>query len=316
MPIIAESTYRPDWLHRRTHPSTILPTLLRPAARLPLVRERLETPDGDFLDLDCLRQGSGRAVILCHGLEGNARTKYMLGMAQAFARRGWDVVGFNYRGCSGEMNRLPVSYHSGATGDLRTVLERAGSAEWKELALVGFSMGGNLILKYLGEDPAGVHPAIRAVATFSVPVELGDSCRELTRWKNSLYQARFLRRLRRKIRIKGRMHPGVIDTALLKRVGTLIDFDDLYTAPLHGFADADDYYRRCSCRQFLARIRVNARNDPFLSSSCYPYAEARDSQWVHLETPDHGGHVGFHAPGPEYWSDRRAVEFISAPLVR
>ncbi|MBU8869616.1 MAG: alpha/beta fold hydrolase [Gemmatimonadales bacterium] len=319
MPIIAESTYRPDWLYRRSHPSTILPTLLRPAARLPLVRERLEIPDGDFIDLDCLRNGSDRAVILCHGLEGNARRKYMLGMAQAFFRRGWDVVGYNYRGCSGEINRLPRGYHSGATEDLQVVMEQVGASSWKDLVLIGFSMGGNLILKYLGEDPENVLPNIRAAVTFSVPADLGNSCGELIRPKNWVYHQRFLRLLRKKIELKAHRHPDMIDITRLKRVRTLIDFDDLYTAPMHGFVDADDYYRSCSCRQFMTRIRVpallvSAKNDPFLGPSCYPFAEARDSQWLHLETPDHGGHVGFHASGREYWSECRAVEFISAIL--
>ena len=316
MPIITESTYRPGWLARRTHPSTILPTLIRAAAPLPLVRERIETGDGDFIDLDILRQGADRAVVLCHGLEGNAHRKYMLGMARTFAEHGWDAVGMNYRGCSGEVNRLPINYHSGATGDLRCVLDWVASREWKNLALVGFSMGGNLILKYLGEDPEGVHPMVRAAVAFSVPAELGDSCRELIKPKNWVYHERFLRRLKKKIELKAAQHPQVVDDSLLKKVGNLIDFDDHYTAPLHVFTDADDYYRRCSCRQFLSGIGVpallvSAKNDPFLAPSCFPYDEATGSDWLHLETPDHGGHVGFYTPGPQYWSERRAIEFIS-----
>jgi uncharacterized protein len=319
MPIIAESTYRPGWLYRRTHPSTILPTLLRTAPDLPLVRERLETPDGDFIDLDCCLQGADRAVILCHGLEGNARRKYMLGMANAFYGRGWDVIGYNYRGCGGEPNRLHVSYHAGATDDLRLVIEWAHTPARRDLALVGFSLGGNLTLKYLGEDPDRVHPAIKAAATFSVPVELGDSCRALAKPNNRIYQERFLRRLAKKIRLKARQHPQQVDPGLLARVKTLYDFDNYYTAPLHGFVDAEDYYRQCSCLGHLTGIRiptllVSAKNDPFLAPSSYPWAEARESEMFHMETPDHGGHVGFHAPGREYWSESRAAAFISAAL--
>lgn len=319
MPITTESSYRPDWLYRQAHPSTILPTLLRTIPDLPLVRERLETPDGDFIDLDCCRQDADRAVVLCHGLEGNARRKYMLGMAAAFFKRGWDVIGYNYRGCGGESNRLPVSYHAGATDDLRLVIDRAGAPARSVLALVGFSLGGNLTLKYLGEDPDRVHPALRAAVAFSVPVELGDSCRALAAPANRIYQRRFLRRLARKIRDKARRHPEQVDPGLLARVKTLYDFDEFYTAPLHGFADAEDYYRRCSCREYLSGIRVpsllvNARNDPFLAASSYPWAQARNSAWLHLETPDHGGHVGFRAPGREYWSESRAVAFVSAAI--
>lgn len=319
MPVIADSTYRPGWLYRRTHPSTILPTLIRSVPDLRLVRERLETPDGDFIDLDCLRGNADRAVILCHGLEGNARRKYMLGMAAAFVRRGWDVIGYNFRGCGGEPNRLPGSYHAGATGDLRTVISGIDLPGYRDLALVGFSLGGNLVLKYLGEDPAGVHPAIRAAAAFSVPVELGDSCRLLAEPENRIYQVRFMRRLGKKIRLKSLQHPDQVDAGPLRGMRTLRDFDEIYTGPLHGFADAEDYYRRNSSRQFLPGIGVptllvNAKNDPFLPPSCYPYTEAEESKFFYLETPEHGGHTGFHAPGHEYWSDRRAVEFISAAL--
>ena len=317
MPLIAESTYRPNRLHRLVHPSTFLPTLLRPAAILPWQRERVELPDGDFLDLDRLRQGADRTVLLCHGLEGNSRRKYMLGMARAFFRRGWDVVGFNFRGCSGEPNRLPRSYHAGATEDLREAIAATDHAGLQHLALVGFSMGGNLILKYLGEDPAAVHPALRAAVAFSVPAELGDSCLRLAQPGNWIYQRRFLRKLARKIRGQAQRHPGAVDAAALDRVKNLWDFDDAFTAPLHGFRDASDYYARCSCLYCLEEIRVpallvNALNDPFLMPRSFPRAQAEASRWLHLETPEYGGHVGFHAPGDEYWSDRRAVEFITA----
>lgn len=324
MPLIEKSTYRPDWLYRRAHAATILPTLLRRVPAEACARERMSTADGDFIDLDCWwrdgaeRPGSGHpTVVLCHGLEGNARRQYMLGMARAFGRRGWNVVGYNYRGCSGEPNRQPWSYHSGATGDLREVLEHVQRPDRPVRALVGFSLGGNLILKYLGEDPDRVLPSVAAAVAFSAPVQLEASARELARLGNLAYSRRFLVRLAAKMRAKAALFPDQVDIRRLSEVRTLQDFDELFTAPLSGFAGAADYYRRCSARQFLPGIRVpsllvNALDDPFLGPECYPHQEARASGSFHLETPRHGGHVGFRAPGGEYWSERRAVEFVTA----
>lgn len=326
MPLLETCRYRPGWLYRRAHAATTLPTLLR---RVPVggcVRERMETADGDFIDLDCWwRAGErgpadgGATVVLCHGLEGNARRQYMLGMARACGQRGWHVVGYNYRGCSGEPNRQPWSYHSGATDDLRAVLAHVHRPERPVRALVGFSLGGNLILKYLGEDPGRVLPSLAAVVAFSAPVQLAASARELARPGNRLYSRRFLRKLAAKMRGKAALFPDKVDAGLLSRVKSLQDFDEYFTAPLSGFAGADDYYRQCSARQFLPAIRVpsllvNAQDDPFLGAECYPHEEARSSDHFHLEVPRYGGHVGFRAPGGEYWSEGRAVEFLAGRL--
>lgn len=320
MPVIAESSYRPNWLYRRAHPSTILPTLLRGAPRLPLRRERIELADGDFLDIDRTGPADGPTVVLCHGLEGNSQRQYMLGMAAAFAQRGWSAALTNSRGCSGEPNRLLRAYHLGATEDLRAVLDHLERDRPAEVALVGFSMGGNVILKYLGEAPEAVHPRLRAAATFSVPVDMDASSHVLCSRRNWIYHRRFLRKLKRKVRVKAEAFPGAIDPDALDRIRTLREFDDFYTAPQHGFAGATDYYVRNSSLRFLAAIRrptllVNALNDPFLEPGCFPYELAAASKWLHLETPRWGGHTGFRAPG-EYWSERRAVEFVlSAPPV-
>ena len=315
MPVVHHSTFHPTPLHRNAHAASILPSLLRRVPAPPFIRERLETPDGDFIDLDCWRRPSDRTVVLCHGLEGSANRQYMRGMARAFGARGWNVVAYNYRGCSGVPNRTPRSYHSGATSDLRLVLDHADRFGDGPLALVGFSLGGNLILKYLGEAPGDVLPSVAAAVAFSAPVDLAACGRQLDRPVNWVYNRRFLAKLGRKVRQTARRHPGAVDPAALVGLTSLRRFDDLYTAPLHGFADAADYYRQCSARQFLDAVRtpallVSARNDPFLEPSCFPYEEAARSDVFHLETPAHGGHVGFHAPGPLYWSERRAVAFV------
>jgi len=306
-------------LFRNAQLATTLPTLLRRVGGIPLERERLETSDGDFIDLDCWWQGAPSTVVLCHGLEGNAHRQYMLGMARAFGRRNWNVVGYNFRGCSGEPNRKTYSYHSGATDDLRQVLAHVQSQDRPVRALVGFSLGGNLILKYLGEAPGVVLPSIDAAVAFSVPVDLAETTRMMQQARNWAYNRRFLRKLSAKIRQKAAMFPREIDISLLSRIKSLRDFDDVYTAPLSGFINADDYYRQCSSNQFLPTIGVpsllvSALNDPFLGANCYPYDTARASEFFSLETPEHGGHVGFRLAGGEYWSEKRAVEFVEQQL--
>ena len=321
MPLIRPSTYHPSPIYRNAHAASILPSSLRRITPPPLVRERLEIPDGDFIDLDCWRQSSDRTVVLCHGLEGSTNRQYMRGMAWAFGAKGWNVVAYNYRGCSGEPNRTLRTYHSGATDDLRLVLEHAVGIGAGTMALVGFSLGGNLILKYLGESPQDVEPSIAAAVAISAPVDLAVCSRQLDRPTNWIYNRRFLAKLDRKIREMASLHPGAIDTEPLTRVASITDFDDLYTAPMHGFTDAADLYKQCSARQFLDAITtpsllISALNDPFLGPSCYPVEEAERSSCFHLETPAHGGHVGFHAPGPLYWSEQRAVAFVDGVLAR
>lgn len=318
MPLIARSSYTPPLLFANGHLQTILPTLIRKVAGVDYTRERIATPDGDFLDLDWLRTGARRLAVLSHGLEGSSTRHYMLGMARALSRAGWDVVAWNFRGCSGEPNRTISFYHSGATHDLHTVVEHAaGRDDYAELALIGFSMGGNLTLKYLGEGIFPIDPRINKAVVFSVPCDLASSAKKMASKANSIYMTRFLRMLHDKIRAKMEAWPGRLDDADYHRIRTFKQFDDRYTAPLHGFKSAADYYRQASCRQFLDRVTipsllVNARNDPFLSAACFPVEQARRSPWLHLETPRSGGHVGFldfNGAGL-YWSERRALEFV------
>ena len=304
--------YTPPALLFNRHLETIYPSLLRKVAfRLP-VRERIQTPDDDFLDLDWYKQGSTRCVIISHGLEGNTQRSYILGMAKTFFQDGYDVLTWNFRGCSGEVNRQLRFYHSGATDDLHTVVSHA-SQEYELLFLVGFSLGGNLTLKYLGEEL--VPSAVKKAVAISVPLNLHTSSIELTKSSNWIYAQRFLRSLSAKVRAK----PGlknVLDVSKLDQIRTLMEFDDHFTGPLHGFRDAIDYYTRCSSIHFLSRINVptliiNAKNDPFLSEDCYPDIS---SPPITLEFPDRGGHVGFARFGKNglYWSEMRALSFIGS----
>ena len=241
----------------------------------------------------------------------------MLGMANNFFTNGWDVLTWNFRGCSGEMNKRPIFYHSGATYDLETVISHAHSG-YSEICLVGFSLGGNLTLKYLGEDHPTTHKIKKAVV-ISVPLDLAGSSDQIGKRENLLYAQRFLKTLKAKIFQKSQMFPNEIDTNGLNRIRNLREFDDVYTGPLHGFEGADDYYARCSSINFLSRISasvliLNALNDPFLSRSCYPVELGDNLSQIYMDFPESGGHVGF-APRSRkdvYWSEKRALEFLQS----
>lgn len=315
MPIVP-SAYKPPLPFRNGHLSTIYSAVFRKVPPLVQQRERLELADGDFLDLDWSPAPveSTRVVVLLHGLEGNAQRPYMLGSVRVFTDAGFDVCAVNLRGCSGEPNRLYRSYHSGATEDLRAVLDHLDKAySYSQVFLKGFSLGGNLILKYLGDAPEAAQ-RIRAAVAVSVPCNLHDSLLQLNQARNALYSQRFLTNLRAKLKAKQRLYPDRITGQLIARVRTLKDFDDLYTSQAHGFKDALDYYRRCSSRPVLGNIRVptlllNARNDSFLGPDCHPYAAGQTNPFLFFEQPEYGGHVGFYQPGAVYYSEARAIHF-------
>jgi predicted alpha/beta-fold hydrolase len=318
LPVIAASTYRPPALVTNGHLQTIIPSLFRRVPHVRYRRERIGTPDGDFLDLDWSRnQGPHGLVILCHGLEGNTRAAYMRGMVRVFNRAGWDVLGINFRGCSGVPNRRLRAYHSGATEDLATVLAHVRQrSPYSRIGLIGFSLGGNLVLKYLGERGPHLRADIRWAAAVSVPCDLEAGARAMARPVCRIYMIRFLRSLCAKTRRKAALSDGWLRPEDFRGLRTFREFDDRYTAPAHGFRDAEDYWRQCSARFFVDRIRtptllINARNDPFLAPECYPVTQARRSVWLHLEMPATGGHVGFIPAGSngDYWHERRILEF-------
>jgi predicted alpha/beta-fold hydrolase len=315
MPLVP-SRFQPPSFLRNGHVQTILPVLLQRRVRTAFTRERLELPDGDFLDLDWLRQGSQRLVILAHGLEGSSTQTYIRGMAATLAAAGWDSLAYNFRGCSGEPNRLPRAYHSGETEDLRAVIAHAVTT-YSTLALVGFSLGGNVILKYLGEAPS--HPAVRAAAAICAPIDLAACARKLDqRRSNRLYLRRFIVSLVDKIEAKATLFPDIVDSTGARELRSFQAFDDRYTGPMHGFRDAADYWAQSSARQFLRNITVptlllQPRNDPFLAPEAYPWPEAEANPHFFLETPESGGHVGFLdlRNGLQPWSERRVAEFLA-----
>ena len=308
--------YLPPFFLYGAHLETIFPALLRRVQLVPYTRERIPTPDDDFLDLDWLVKGSGKIAIISHGLEGNSNRAYVKGMAKALHDNGFDVVAWNFRGCSGEMNRQLRFYHSGATDDLDTVLRHVVNTRgYKEIFLVGFSLGGNITLKYLGETD--VNPSIKKAVAFSVPMDLRRSCEKISRPLNRIYSNRFLKSLKSKILEKARYRKE-LDITKLRSIKTLTEFDDCYTAPLHGFKNAIDYYEQCSSLRFVKNIRIptliiNTLNDPFLSPECFPAALLERHPFVRLQILSRGGHVGFTQFNKNglYWSEQRALEFLS-----
>lgn len=298
------------------HLETIFPSLFRKVKLQPYQRERIVTPDHDFLDLDWLRQGSKKLVIISHGLEGDTNRPYIKGMVKAMFENGYDVLTWNYRGCSGEVNKAVQFYHSGATDDLATVADYAVLQAYAEINLIGFSLGGNLTLKYMGENRARPKQLKKGVA-FSVPMDLHTSCLKISEPSNWVYSRRFLRSLRKKVLEKSNVMRE-LDASGLKKVRTLHEFDDLFTGPIHGFKNALDYYTQSSSIKFVANITlptliVNAKNDPFLSPECYPDILLKDHPFVTFETPERGGHVGFSqfSKNGLYWSEERALDFLN-----
>ena len=328
MPILPTPGYRTPAGLFGGHLQTVVPALLRRVKGVHYQPQRIVTDDGDFLDLFWARHTAENRplAVLCHGLEGDAHRPYILGMVRALQRAGWDALAWNYRGCGGTLNHLPRFYHSGATDDLARVLDHVrATTTYARPSLIGFSLGGNLVLKYLGEGGAALRDELHRAVVFSVPCHLADGARNLGRWQNRVYHARFMASLRRKILSKaGRIStpangPFCPDT--LAAVRTLEAFDDKFTAPLHGFASGADYYARCSALGFLDQIRVdtlivNATNDPMLPPACYPTEAARHHPHVFLEMPTAGGHCGFatRGTGGLYWSERRALAFLEHPL--
>ena len=315
MPVI-KTDYKPPLLFKNRHINTIYSSLFRKTKRPSFKRKRIETLDDDFLDIDFIENGSKKIVILCHGLEGSSDSKYIQATAKLLSLNGYSVAAMNYRFCSGEINRQLVTYHSGKTDDLHVVIKYL-LPNYDSVYLVGFSLGGNLILKYNGDGLFSLSPKIKANVAISVPVDLKGSSISLKRCENVLYRWRFLRTLSKKMLLKHQQFPNQLDVSPLKKVKTLTDFDDFFTSKINGFKDAEDYYLKVSSKQFIPNITkptllINALDDPFLSESCFPIVEAKENSKFNLMTPSYGGHVGFISKGAFYWSEIQILNFLNS----
>ena len=318
MPLIEPSTYTTSRVFKNGHINCIYAALFRTNPPVQYHRERISTPDGDFLDLDWSKTGSNQLIIALHGLEGDADRPYIRAMVKYFNDRGWDALGVNFRGCSGEPNLQVRSYHIGETGDLRQIIDYSKCKGYKKIALVGFSLGGNVLLKYLGENALQVPNEVIGGVAFSVPCDVKRSNIEIDKWHNRHYLKRFLITLNKKMKQKAGAFPDQIwlPNNMPRDFKT---FDDLFTAPIHGFNDADHYWSSSSSLQFLPTLcrpalLVNSLDDTFLAETCYPYELAKAHSNFFLETPSYGGHVGFVSKSRDghYWSEQRAFEFVES----
>ena len=319
MPVYNGSDFQPPSRYKNAHYSTLIPYLLGKSPQINYKRTRIDTDDGDFLDLDCLLADNKKIAILCHGLEGSSQSGYVVLFADHLHRKGWDVISINYRGCSGEANRKLQMYNSGMTEDVHTAITYA-EKDYDDIVLCGFSLGGNIVLKYGGEGTYKLSPKIRSIVAISAPLDLYNSSIELLRWQNILYQWNFLLSLSSKIIKKKKQFPKEVQLSKLLKCRTLYKFDDHFTAPMFGYKDAADYYNQNASIQWLDKINhptliINAKDDPFLGSKCYPVDLAASLDNVHLYTPDYGGHVGFaYSRNDRSWLIKKVEEFVNQYL--
>lgn len=315
----------PLWLPS-PHAQTVAGRFLRPRGIVPLMRERIRTPDEDFLDLDFAPAIGPAApiVLLLHGLEGSAQRGYAYATYAELARRGIQSVGLNFRSCSGEPNLTARFYHSGETEDIRFVLQRLRRQRpHAPLGAIGFSLGGNALLKFLGEEAENARELVSAAVAVSVPYDLAAGDRELQQsFMGRLYTRIFIKPLVQKMEAKLHLLPDSCDLERARRARSFRDFDDAVTAPLHGFAGAEDYYTRSSSAQFISRIRVptlllHAEDDPFLPAASIPRAAMAANPFVTASVQKQGGHVGFiHGTPlkPQFWAEATAATFLAAAL--
>jgi uncharacterized protein len=319
---IISSKFKPAWWCRHHHLQTLYPTLFRKQAKLKLSKEQFELPDSDFIDLSWTQEKkAGPIIILLHGLEGSIDSPYAKGILKMIQDKGWQGVLMHFRGCGGQHNRLDRGYHSGETGDLG-IFVKSLKIRYpdRKLAAIGISLGGNVLLKYLGEQ--GEQCTLISAMAVSVPFDLADSARKLNRGFSKIYQQHLINRLSKKIRNKFKERPAPFDIDKLDKWLDFHSFDHNVTAPIHGFKSGDDYYAKSSCKQFIKNITtptliLHSKDDPFMSSEAIP-TEDEISSNVTLELTEHGGHVGFiYGKSPfntQYWVEKRMADFFNDKL--
>ena len=324
MPQGPDLPYRAPLYLFNGHLQTLWPvwqTLRKPAIAWP--RERWPTPDGDFIDVDCLNQGAADnpVVILFHGLEGNSQSHYARGLAAALQQIGWTGFVPHFRGCSGELNRLPRAYHSGDSAEIDWILRRFKQRDpQRNYFAAGVSLGGNALMKWLGEQGAAASQIIQAAAAISPPMDVGACGAWLDQGINRhMYTQHFLRTMKLQSEARLERFPNLFDAQRMRKATTLREFDDTVTAPLHGFKDVDDYWTHASALPVLSGIctptlLLMPRNDPFLPDACYPqYLPVS----VTLETPASGGHVGFsggQGNTKDLWLPSRIINYFAQSI--
>ncbi len=317
---IVQNYAAPKWQFNG-HIQTIYPSLFR---KIPVQyqRERLELEDGDFLDLDwsfCQNSPQKKLVLVTHGLEGDSGRHYVTGIIRKMNNQGFDGLAWNCRSCSGELNRLPRFYHHGDVDDIRTVLEYAiQKHQYEEVILVGFSMGGSMTIRVVGQNPERLPTAVKYAVAVSVPLDLKTSVYELYKKGRRFYMKRFIKKLGIKIREKSKIHPHepLVSHEGYHKIKNIEHFDNRYTAPMFGFKNAEDFYEKAGAKQFLKNIAIptlilQAANDPFLSEECLNLGDAADNPNLHMKISLSGGHVGFMlSNSDETWVENEVVKFV------
>jgi len=326
LPII-ESDFQPKRrIFHNTHASTIYASLLRYIPRVKFRRERISLPEGDFLDLDWSSKSkdSKKLILILAGLEGKSSSLYSRAIIRYFNQQGWDAVGMNYRGCSGEPNNLLKGYHMGASDDVAASLEHIISHyDYEDIILVGYSLGGNLALKYLGEKGSAVPPQVKGSVSFSVPMELEKSNERLNRWYNWHYLKWFMFTLNYKANQKKKQYPEALKNFRgFFMSGNFTNFDTHFTAPANGYDNVQDYWAASSAKPVLHQIEVpslviNSMNDTFITDHCFPHEAAEANQHLYLEIAQKGGHCGYIRNFFEknWWMEERALEFIEEKIL-
>ena len=307
----------PRWMYTK-HLQTIIPNVYRRVEGVFYQRERISTWDNDFIDLDWSKVGSPKLVLLLHGFEGSSERVYAKGLTRMLNEQGFDVCAMNLRGCSGEDNIQLYSYHSGKTDDVDWVVQHiAATPSYSEIYMVGISLGGNLTMKYLGEELWDSVRHIQAAVAVSVPVHYETSFQHLIKGWNKIYERRFTKQVKEKVRRKMSRYPGVVDYNRVLAARNLWEFTAAFTVPIHGFKDVDDYNKQVQAYTYLGGIRtpvllINADNDPLLTKECYPLQQASDSKFLDLEITRNGGHVGFCEDLNEKhnWLEKRITRYL------
>lgn len=318
MPIL-KSNFNPSLPLKNGHLSSVYRILFMKESQN-YKRERIKTWDNDFIDLDFSKIGSKTLVLLIHGLEGSAESKYILSASTELNIEGFDTVSFNLRGCSGEDNLLLATYHSGKTEDVKFVIDYlTENYDYKKIIIVGYSLGGNLTLKYMGEFADSIPSQVKAGIAVSVPIDLATSGKELELFKNKIYMEEFLKTLRLKVLEKAHKFPEYkVDKDKLFKARYFRHFDEIYTAPVFGFKNSEDYWDKASSKPYLNHIKkptllITSLDDPFLSKECYPFDEAKNSKYFFLEATKYGGHCGFISNfinQENRWLENRIINFI------
>ena len=318
MPIFT-SDFSPTIPFRNSHFNTMYrPLFMKDAAKYS--RKRITTWDHDFIDLDFSLVGSETLAVLIHGLEGSSESIYMTSSTNHLNSKGLDTVCFNLRSCSGEDNLLLSTYHSGKTEDVDFVINHLlDNYTYKNIIIIGFSLGGNLTLKYLGEKSDKISPIIKGGIAVSVPIDIASAEKEMNKLKNKLYIEVFFKTMKTKVLEKAHKFTEFqLDKEKLFKATKFKHLEYLYTVPVFGFESPEDYWEKASSKPYIFAIKkptllINAKDDTFLSKECYPFDEAQNSEYFFLETPNYGGHVGFmnsFKPSENNWLEERIARFI------